>query len=213
MSDWKYPLLSAFPEIEHGTHINASTIVPLRATHLLNPEQVHGTHFHAIEDPMLALPPCDAIATSLRGVALMIRHADCQAALLYDPVAKVIGAIHAGWRGLTQEIYPLTISRLQDHFGCKAQNLRIAISPSLGPKNAEFKHYQNEFPEKYWSYQIEPHYFDLRKIAEEQFIHAGVLPEHLFISEVDTFSPTSQCPSYRRTKTIDRMGSFICIFR
>lgn len=209
MADWKYPLLTAFPELSHGTYTEAPTAIPASASHLLNPVQVHGTHFHAIHDPHEPLPPCDAIATSLKGVALMIRHADCQAALVYDPEKKVIAAIHAGWRGLVQEIYPLTIARLHDHYGCNPQHLRIIISPSLGPENAEFKHFQEEFPESYWTYQVKPNYFDLRKIAKDQLLRTGVLPEHLFISSIDTFNPESCCPSYRRTKTTSRMGSFI----
>jgi YfiH family protein len=211
MTEWKYPLLSAFPEILHGTSIQAPSSNPSGAQYLLNPVQVHGNDFHAIDDPQAPLPPCDAIATSLKGIALMIRHADCQAALVYDPELQVIAAIHAGWRGLVQEIYPRTIAQLRDHYGCRPESLRIAISPSLGPENAEFIHYQKEFPQSFWPHQVKPYYFDLRAIAKEQLIRTGVLPEHLFISEVDTHAPSNGCPSYRRTKTAERMGSFISL--
>lgn len=209
MADWKYPLLSAFPEITHGTSLQALAQCPPGTLQLLNPIQVHGHQFHAIENPHEPLPPCDAIATSVQGLALMIRHADCQAALIYDPDLRVIAAVHAGWRGLVQEIYPRTIANLHERYGCRPESLRIAISPSLGPENAEFIHFEKEFPKSFWSYQVKPYYFDLRAIAKEQLIKSGILHEHLFISEIDTHSPSNGCPSYRRTKTSERMGSFI----
>lgn len=209
MIEWKYPLLSAFPQLFHGTYSETPKNKPAGVQQLLNPVQVHGNRLHIIEDPHAPLPPCDALATSLPGIALMIRHADCQAALLYDPERQVVAAIHAGWRGLVQGIYPLTIAQLHDHFGCKPQTLRIAISPSLGPKNAEFIHYKDEFPQSFWPHQVKPHYFDLRAIANEQLLKAGILAENLHISDVDTYIPESGCPSYRRTKTCERMGSVI----
>lgn len=211
MTEWKYPLLSAYPEVLHGTMSQAPTSAPSGTRKLLNPVQVHGNHFHAIDDLDTPLPPCDAIATSLKGIALMIRHADCQAALVYDPERQVIAAIHAGWRGLVEEIYPVTIAKLHDHYGCRPESLRIAISPSLGPENAQFIHYEREFPKSFWSYQVKPDYFDLRAIAKEQLMKSGILPQHLFISEIDTHSPSNGCPSYRRTKTSERMGSFISL--
>ena len=42
---------------------------------------------------------CDGIITNLKGKKLVIRTADCQSIFLYDPVKKVIGNIHSGWKG------------------------------------------------------------------------------------------------------------------
>jgi len=36
--------------------------------------------------------------TDLAGVALLVKQADCQAVILYDPVRNVISNIHCGWR-------------------------------------------------------------------------------------------------------------------
>ena len=42
---------------------------------------------------------CDAIITRLKGIALGVVTADCVPILLYDKKNKIIGSIHAGWKG------------------------------------------------------------------------------------------------------------------
>src|SRR5262245_34656535 len=41
----------------------------------------------------------DILTTTERGVPLAIFTADCLAIVLYDPVARVLGLAHVGWRG------------------------------------------------------------------------------------------------------------------
>ena len=41
----------------------------------------------------------DGLITDLKGVALVTSLADCQGILLYDPIKKIIGYIHSGWKG------------------------------------------------------------------------------------------------------------------
>jgi len=53
-----------------------------------------GTHPDAGEAPV-----ADAMITADANVALMTLHADCLAMLLVDPMRRVVGAVHAGWRG------------------------------------------------------------------------------------------------------------------
>ena len=41
----------------------------------------------------------DGLVTDIPGVTLAVYSADCLPILLYDPVRRVVGAVHAGWRG------------------------------------------------------------------------------------------------------------------
>ena len=41
----------------------------------------------------------DALVTDVPGIPLIVFSADCNVLLLHDPVRRVIGAAHAGWRG------------------------------------------------------------------------------------------------------------------
>ena len=42
---------------------------------------------------------CDGQITDAPGVALVAFGADCTPILLFDPVRRAVGAVHAGWRG------------------------------------------------------------------------------------------------------------------
>ncbi len=167
----------------------------------------HGTAIAEIrkgEGPPIA----DALWTREKGLALVVTHADCQGALFYDPCQQVIAAVHAGWRGLVAGVYPKTVAHLERVAKCKARNLRVAISPSLGPCCAEFRHFKTEIPAEFWPYQVRPSYFNLPQIARDQLLASGV--EQIEISPICTRC----CPqyfSYRREKTTGRNGSVIAL--
>ena len=134
----------------------------------------------------------------------MMKHADCQAAIFYDPVHHALANVHSGWRGNVKNIYQTTILKMASVFGTKPQDLLVGISPSLGPQHAEFKNYKVEFPEHFWSFQVCPEYFDLWAIARHQLEEAGVLPYHIEIAGICTYANKEDCYSYRRDKVTGR---------
>ena len=92
------------------------------------------------------IPTCDILTTRETERALMIHHADCQAAIFYDPVVHALANVHCGWRGSIQNVYQETLAHMFQTFGSKAENVLVAISPSLGPQNAEFVNFEQELP-------------------------------------------------------------------
>lgn len=141
----------------------------------------------------------------------MIKHADCQAAIFYDPINKAIGAAHSGWRGAIAKIYTKTILAMQIHFGTDPSHLLVGISPFLGKEHAEFKNYKDEFPEEFWKYQFKPNYFDFASIAMSELKAAGILSQHVNISSHCTFSNPEAFYSYRREKSTGRHGTVIAL--
>lgn len=75
---------------------------------------------------------CDGIITDEENVALCCFGADCATILLYDPVRRAIGAVHSGWRGTAQGIAKKAVEAMVREFGCKPENIRAAIGPSIG---------------------------------------------------------------------------------
>lgn len=73
----------------------------------------------------------DGLVTDEPGVALTIFSADCTPVLLFDPVARAIGAAHAGWRGTAAGIAARTVEAMCREFGCRPENLRAAIGPCI----------------------------------------------------------------------------------
>lgn len=174
-------------------------------------KQCHGTSIIDVTTQSEVGQVADALITAEPGIALLIQHADCQAALFYDPIQHVIAAVHAGWRGSVQNIYAKVIDRLCNSYHCKPENLLVGIGPSLGPKHAEFIHYRTELPPAFWEFQPTPNYFDFWAISDAQLRAAGVLPHHIEIAEICTYANVNDCFSYRRDKTTRRHGTLISL--
>lgn len=180
----------------------------LDLTHLLSGKQFHSDNVHVIDSPLQSIPPCDALVTNLTDVALLIKHADCQAALFYDPINRAIAGAHAGWKGSVKKIYTKTIQIMQSRYGSDPKNILVTISPSLSPEASEFIHYKSELPEAFWQFQIKPTYFDFWAISKYELQAAGVLPHHIEIAGICTRSESDYF-SYRREKKTGRLASVI----
>ncbi len=146
------------------------------------------------------LDRADGLMTDCSHLALLIQHADCQAAIFYDTKTGVIANVHAGWRGNVLNIYRSTVERMGRVFGSKPEDLLVCVSPSLGPEKAEFIHYHTEWPESFWPFQISPTYFDLWEIGRQQLLEAGILDHHIQFAKICTYSNPDDFFSYRRDK-------------
>ena len=172
---------------------------------LFSENQTHGSNIrHICFDDEPTNDSWDGLITKDKGLGLMIKHADCQAAIFYDPVQHAIANVHCGWRGNVANIYAKTVERMGQSVGSRPENLLVCISPSLGPSSAEFVNYRTELPEEFWKYQVKPTYFDLWAISRVQLEEAGVLSHHIQIAEMCTLSNPDQFFSYRRRKISGR---------
>lgn len=108
---------------------------------LLLVKQVHGTgvavarrgalHGSAPEG-YTGLGEADIVVTDDPSVAIGIRVADCAPVLVYDPVTRVAGAVHAGWRGTAANASGAAVGALAREFGSNPGDLMAAIGPCLG---------------------------------------------------------------------------------
>ena len=153
----------------------------------------------------------DALITRHSGVVLAMSSADCVPLMFYDPVESVIGIAHAGWRGTARGIAAVTIAVMCEQFGSQPNNIRAGIGPSIGPccyeVTEELRGYfmgQQEFDHiptdvKYLKLIRESAVFvvkrmpdrdslrlDLWETNRNQLLMAGVLPEHIELSEICT---------------------------
>ncbi len=179
---------------------------------LIFPHQTHGAAVARITSKNIdKTAQADALYTTEKNIAIGVAHADCQAAIYYDPVHEAIGVVHAGWRGLTQNIYARTLEAMQREIGTQPQNLIVCIAPSLGPDHSEFKNYKQEFPQEFWSFQVKPNYFNLWNIARKQLNALGILDKNIEISEICTFCHEKDYFSYRREKDTGRHGTIVAL--
>ncbi|MDF1616374.1 peptidoglycan editing factor PgeF [Petrocella sp. FN5] len=74
----------------------------------------------------------DGLITNQVGVTLTTFYADCVPLFFLDPIKKVIGLSHAGWRGTVKGIGPKTIERMEQTYGSKPKDILVGIGPSIG---------------------------------------------------------------------------------
>lgn len=153
----------------------------------------------------------DGLITATPGVSLMMKNADCQIALFYDTKNHAIANIHAGWRGSVANIYADAVQYMKQTFGSNPAELLVCISPSLGPDEAEFIHFRSELPEEFWLFQVRPTYFDFWSISEFQLQAAGILPHHIEVARLSTYSNPYDFYSYRRDKVTGRHATCITL--
>ncbi len=151
----------------------------------------------------------DILLTDRPGIGLVIKQADCQAVMLYDPRQRALANMHCGWRGNVRGVIPEGIKQMRVVYGTDPADLLAAIGPSLGPCCAEFIHYREELPKAAWRYQVRPFYFDLWQWSRDQLLAAGVKAGNIEIAGICTSCRTDEFYSYRKEKKTGRFGSVI----
>jgi hypothetical protein len=179
-------------------------------------DQIHGTEVLVLEDRKDVFgtsttdpPQADAVITRIPGKILVIQVADCQPIFLYDPVRRVVGNIHAGWRGSINNIVGKTVDIMHLRFKSEPKDLIACIGPSLGPCCAEFIHYRREIPSIFWKYMEGSNRFNFWEISRNQLQDSGILKDNIHVSGLCTRCRTDLFFSYRGEKTTGRFAAAI----
>lgn len=173
---------------------------------LVAPRLSHGAEIEAVTRCREVIPLADGVMTDRPLLGLSISQADCQAAILYDPVNHALANVHCGWRGSVLNIYKAAVERMCAAYGSDPADIIACISPSLGPESSEFVNYRTELPESFIEYRHRTHHFDFWAISERQLLDAGLLRHHIEIARVDTFREEDYF-SYRRNKLCGRQAT------
>jgi YfiH family protein len=169
--------------------------------------------------PRLNCPPefkADAMITDNPEVTLFMRFADCTPILLYDPIKKAVGIVHAGWLGTVRHVTGQTVRNMQAAFGSRPADILAAIGPSIGPDHYEIgpdviEQVRHSFGEDANGLLVEHNgriHFDLWKANKLSLKRAGV--EQVEVAELCTACHTSDWYSHRAQKgKTGRFGALI----
>jgi YfiH family protein len=81
-------------------------------------------------------PEGDAVVTRTPGVVCGALAADCAPVLIADPVARIVAAVHAGWRGALDGVVQAAVDQMVVLGGDPARMV-AAVGPCIGPKSYE----------------------------------------------------------------------------
>jgi len=114
-----------------------SEVLGVNPERLVTVNQVHGENIVKVDaqnfERMKGVQ-ADAIITNTLNVAVGVETADCVPVLLVDPLARAVGAVHAGWRSTVKKIIRKTVKRMQDEFDSDPSRMIAAIGPTIGPE-------------------------------------------------------------------------------
>lgn len=137
----------------------------------------------------------DGLITDTPGLLLATFYADCVPLFFVDVRHKAIGLSHSGWRGTVERMGEKTLLAMKNAFGTRPEDVYAAIGPSICADCYEIgfdvaEPFLKEFPEqkgivlpgkKEGKYQL-----DLWKANETVLLDAGILKEHLEITDICT---------------------------
>ena len=138
----------------------------------------------------------DGLITDIPGICLVTSFADCVPLYFVDPVRKAIGLTHSGWRGTVGKIGKITVEKMQKEFGSDPKDIVAAVGPSICQDCYEVsedvierirQNFEPSLWEKFFYRKPNGHYqLDLWKMNEEIFLEAGLLPEHIAVTNACT---------------------------
>jgi len=156
----------------------------------------------------------DAMITKMNGVAIGVLTADCVPIIVYDLRNKIIGCIHAGWKGAFLGVIENTIKKFKK---LNSNNKIFAsVGPCIGKKSYEVDilFYEN-FVSKSRSNKIYFKYksktkklFNLRKYVTDKLLQLNVKVDQV---NKDTFAEKSNFFSYRRSRKLMQKDYGRCI--
>ncbi len=138
----------------------------------------------------------DGMVTNVPGLILTTFYADCVPLFFVDPINKAIGLSHSGWHGTVDRIGDATIKKMKEEYGTKAEDVIVAIGPSICVECYEISQdvameFKNRFsyedidkilfPKENEKYQL-----DLWKANELILLEAGVKSENIEVTDICT---------------------------
>lgn len=164
-------------------------------------KQVHNNYIETITEKDVdeefkqeVLKTADGLITNVPGIVLSTRHADCPAIFMFDPILKVVGLAHAGWRGTVAKIAGSLLDTFKNHYGSDPKNIICALGPSIGKccfevgKDAFEEFQKMKIPDFDSCYEEKEKscYIDLLEVNKKVLLQAGAEESNIFKSDVCT---------------------------
>ena len=151
----------------------------------------------------------DGMITNVPGIVLVTSYADCVPLYFVDPVRKAIGLSHSGWKGTVGHIGQKTVEKMNEVYGSEPKDIVAAIGPSICQSCYEVSDDVAEaFRANFTADEAADilldkgngkYQLDLWKANWYVLTDAGILPEHLSVTDLCTACHPDLLWSHRKT--------------
>jgi hypothetical protein len=187
--------------------IQLNTLLPSEPVWL---EQVHGTAV-ASADAASCRTRADACIARQRSAVCVVMTADCLPVLLCDEAGTVVGAAHAGWRGLCDGVIEATVLAMD----AAPQDLMAWLGPAISQQAFEvgeevrdaFVAAQPQAASAFVPGQPGKWFADIYALARLRLNALGIT--RIYGGDHCTYAECDEFFSYRRDGMTGRMGTFI----
>ncbi len=162
----------------------------------------------------------DGLVTKEPGVVLATFYADCVPLFFVDPVKKAVGLSHSGWRGTVNKMGLVTVQTMERLYQCDPEDILVGIGPSICQECYEvsedvIEQFRENFDEKvqnqlYDKKENGKYQLDLWKANELVLLEAGIVPEHISVTDLCTCCNAEFLYSHRASKgRRGNLGAFL----
>jgi len=173
------------------------------------PRQTHSDNVALVKSSLNknTIEDTDALITNEHGLFVCVQTADCVPVLLFDPVKKVVAAVHAGWKGTIAKIAGKTVAKMAETYGCNPADIVAGIGPSIhmhayevGPEVVEAveANFSNSPALLKPSMNAGHAYFDLWEANQSILQEAGIKEENIEVIGLCSFEHADLFFSARR---------------
>jgi polyphenol oxidase len=173
---------------------------------------VHGAEVGRVDEPAGVARGRDALVTDRPGIPLLATFADCYPVLLYDPAARAVALVHAGWRGTAAGIAARAVEAMASAYGSAPAGLVAGVGPGICGACYEVG---DEVAERFEPTHLRPspagrHLLDLAAANRAQLEAAGLCPSRIHLHGACT-RETAALPSHRRSPDGTRFACLAAI--
>lgn len=190
-----------------GSRQAAYKALRIKGGDVVCPSQIHGTAVTVVGDEhrgrgayhrRTAIQATDGLITAGKNILLAILTADCLPVFMFDPKRRVLGLVHAGWKGAHKRIIASAVRRMARVFSTEADDLIVVLGPSIRrccyEVGREFSAY---FPQSTYV-KGRKLYFDLAQAVAGQLAASGVAEGRIHDSRLCTSCMDHEFFSYRK---------------
>lgn len=165
----------------------------------------------------------DGLVTNDPGIVLCAFFADCVPLFFVDPIRRVIGLSHSGWKGTVHKIGKETVQTMRREFGCDPADIVAAVGPSICGDCYEVsedvaEQFRQAFSEDTGAVLREKgggkYLLDLWEANRLVMKEAGILEEHISVTDLCTCCNPEFLFSHRASHgKRGNLGAFLALRR
>lgn len=178
-------------------------------------KQVHGNTISVIDDTSKNyIENVDGLVTKEKGKTLIVFTADCVPVVMYDQKEGIIGAAHAGYKGILLGVVEGLIEKMKER-GSQTENISVCIGPSIrgccyDVQKERVEQFEKKYPmfKNIISQKNKKHFLSLDNVVLQILLKNRIKQKNITVDPDCTSCLEDKYFSYRKN-TKETYGEFI----